>query len=132
MKQLALAVTLLAACVSLNAQSIRLSADIPFEFWAGRSLLPAGQYTVERSHNSPSLVVLRSSEDTRTAMVLVSPADAGTAKPTLLFHRYGNAHFLAALWNSLGAAAALVPTAAEKEMASRFERVHLALKVKPR
>lgn len=103
-----------------QAQQVAL-VDIPFDFVAGGTKLPAGEYTVGRAGMSNSFVVLRQSDDPGTsAMILTNAAERTQAKsqPTLVFHRYGDRYFLSQVWNGGEIRGReLMKSAAEKEVA---------------
>jgi len=82
-----------------QAQSERFRATIPFGFYAGETLLPAGDYKVE---NLGSGVVRLFNRDTNTSgifhtMVLRNPVREVTSAE-LIFNRYGQDYVLSELW----------------------------------
>jgi hypothetical protein len=95
---LVITLALVTAVVSANGQSLRLKADVPFEFVVGSETLTAGQYTVEALASSRALRV-RNGSDNQSAIRLTTPADDGANKVALVFHRYGARYFLAEVWN---------------------------------
>ena len=88
-----LAVT--AGAASAQAQE-RLVANVPFDFMVGKVHMPAGQYTVARDDQSPSLVAVSSGDRRHFAFALtnfVAPED--TAKtPELVFAHIGQTYYL--------------------------------------
>ena len=102
MKRLCLTVALLAAafCVGLQAQMLDARADIPFDFWLGQTLMPAGGYLIYH-HSNGAVFVLGEEGKQKGAMFLpvrVFPTDPkGESK--LEFTRYGNTYFLSRIWN---------------------------------
>ncbi len=96
-------VALLAAMMVGNsvAQTIRMKADIPFEFVVNGSTLPAGAYSIQSFGAADGKTLLvGNSENHRTAIVNVIGVESG--KPAgatkLMFRRYGNHYFLAQVW----------------------------------
>ena len=87
--------TLLAAG-SAQAQPAAV-ADIPFTFHVGKSVLPAGQYTVGILSLGSAVLTVRCLACQGAAMVQTFPAHITKyqAKGTLAFRRYGSAYFLA-------------------------------------
>ncbi len=109
-----------AGCLALQAQSIQVTATIPFEFNIGQHKLPAGDYSV--FHSNHVLRLRCESGAYKSAMVLVNPASsepAGTPSK-LVFNRYGNEYFLAKVWrNGLTNSIAILPSKVERELAAR-------------
>ena len=90
-----------------QAQSVIARAKVPFEFAAGRTMLPAGEYTIE----SPlSGVVLLHSDSGSSVMLFTtdSSAPVTTAAPRLVFERSdGMAHLTGIEWP--GASTRVIP-----------------------
>jgi hypothetical protein len=109
------------ACGVLHAQSVYLTATVPFDFNVGQSLLPAGEYeiyghgpvvTVRRSHNGKASVF---------AMTIGASGGDPNRDGWLEFHCYGDAYFLASVWNPFsGDGRELPQTRHEKEVAKRL------------
>ena len=80
--------------------SIRVTADIPFEFSVGYKTMPAGEYAVLQLLSGNGLLI--QSRDGRINVVRLSNA-VETSKTQsharLVFHRYGERYFLAEVWN---------------------------------
>jgi hypothetical protein len=83
------------------AQTIRMKADVPFEFIVNGSTLPPGQYSVQSFGTADGKTLLvRNAGMNRNATVNsigVESRDAA-AQTKLVFHRYGNRYFLAQVW----------------------------------
>jgi hypothetical protein len=78
-----------------------LEANIPFQFHAGNTKLPAGEYRIQVLENSNLTVVEISSADGSTsALFQVQNTEAAStpAKSELIFNKYGNRYFLAELF----------------------------------
>lgn len=120
MKRLGFAAGLIAAALSLgiHAQTMRLSADIPFAFQVGKTTLPAGAYDVQ---NFSGFLVIREQHGKNAASTFfVRQEVRGPAPKTglLEFNRYGNSYFLAQIRTPEAAVSMnLPPTAREKELA---------------
>ena len=95
--------SLCAAVASANAQlSNPIRVKVPFDFNVGGKTLPAGEYTFSRlSGLSDTRVISVSSAET-SAHVFQSTFAARVATPkdksTLVFHKYGDQHFLEQIW----------------------------------
>ncbi len=121
MKRLQFAIPLLMtlAFSRVEAQTMELRATIPFEFRMGKTLMPAGEYTVR---HSDGLLILREENGGKTSMGLTvgtePPKDSSRA--VLVFHRYGETCFLDKIWIPGYAIARAVPESSlEKELARR-------------
>ena len=79
-----------------------LEVNIPFQFHAGNTKLPAGKYRIHMLDDSDLTVMEISSADGSTsALFQVQEAEANTtpAKSELIFNKYGNRYFLAKLFD---------------------------------
>lgn len=102
----------------------RLRANIPFPFYAGNKLIPAGEYVFQlqalANRAAGTTVVIVNPEG---AVVHVFPAIPGNnrdgSSTNLVFNRYGKSHFLAQL-NDSSLQAALIRSRAEREMSIAF------------
>ncbi len=122
-----LAVLVLAAVavVPASAQSTTLKANIPFEFSAGTSVMPAGDYTVKGSWSSTRVLVR--SDDSSAAEYLT--AQAGQTAPgasdrnsKLIFHRVGDQYFLRQIVNgSLSMVRDIPLSTTERELAGSVD-----------
>jgi hypothetical protein len=90
------------AVASVRAQSsVKIRANIPFDFTAGTAKLKAGKYTIQRS--SGKILALRAVNETKDVFVLVQYTVQRTDSDRngkLVFHRYGNDYFLTETWTS--------------------------------
>jgi hypothetical protein len=90
---------LVMTAISVRAQSERSKVtNIPFNFIVGQKTLPAGDYTVEPYRRDYDKVWLVQSRDGRTsALVITMPVQFSETqeKTKLVFHKYGDQHFLA-------------------------------------
>jgi hypothetical protein len=85
-----------------SAKSIKgLRAQVPFDYQVGDTLIAAGDCTVTSvSSDSPGLIV-RGAQG--SAVILTSAAQAkanAKSSPRLVFHKYGEQYFLAAVWGA--------------------------------
>jgi hypothetical protein len=104
-KLIALASLLLAlTAISAQAQSRgTIEVQIPFDFVAGETRLPAGTYSVKQiSRNDEKVLLVRNQENRVTAVVLTNRVATSTEQEQarLVFHRYGDQYFLAQVWNA--------------------------------
>jgi hypothetical protein len=97
-----------------------LRANIPFDFVAGNTSLPAGEYLVEASGPTHVLLLIGRKDAISSAFINTNAAvSAGPqSESKLVFNRYGDRYFLSQVWtagNSTGRQ--LMKTAREKEIA---------------
>ena len=88
------------AVASVHAQApSKVEVNIPFEFSAGKTRLPAGQYTIKRM--SGNTVTLRS-ENGKSSVILNAPVTHNSSNPNaverLVFERYGEQFALSQIW----------------------------------
>ena len=111
-----------ALAVPLMAQSIRLTANIPFEFMVGTKTLPAGEYQV-RSDSTPYLLLIQGQDHGAGALTLTNRSEMkmsrdSAAQATLIFNHYGNHYFLAEVRDGYNATGFVLPMSqAERELA---------------
>ena len=88
---------LLGLGVAANAQTQSvIAANMPFEFVAGKTTLPAGAYIVKRISEQPFDVLMITNYDSGTT-VFVEPTEmenASAYKPNLRFRTVGEQHYL--------------------------------------
>ena len=118
MKRLFFAAGLFTAIASTHCfgQSLRMQANIPFNFQIGAVSMPAGEYVLNQSG---SMLTVRSKSGKQTVFSLTGPGrDRDRASTsTLAFRQYGDKHFLAAIWNQdLSHAYALPKGKREREL----------------
>jgi hypothetical protein len=98
-----LGLTLVAGVRKADAQIVgQIVADIPFQFHAGDSNLPAGKYTIAMLENSNlSLMEIRSADGRTSALLRVEQEEAETvpAKTELIFNKYGDQYFLSEMFD---------------------------------
>src|SRR5215217_1568945 len=81
----------------------KVEVNIPFEFSAGKTTLPAGVYSIKRL--SGNNVTLRS-EDGKQSVILNAPVTHNSSDPNaverLIFERYGDEFALSQIWLTAG------------------------------
>lgn len=109
----------LLAALSLHAQSPQsVVAKIPFNFQAGKVMLPAGEYEVD-TRLGPGIVRLASHEQKAAAILLTINKYSAVpdTRARLVFNRYDNEYFLAQVWNGAGTGREFPKSKREKEIA---------------
>jgi hypothetical protein len=99
---------------------------VPFDFYAGSTLLPSGTYTVSpTSPTSPDVLSLRSA-DLRTSILIQAPlpAEARQARDhtRLVFRRYGGQYFLAEVWSQADSGSRLYVSDRERRLVKELKR----------
>jgi len=92
--------TMYTAVGTVNAQSVGIQAEIPFNFVVDNKMLPAGRYTISPTTLNGSTILLRSS-DLKTAMFITPCACASAPvreESRLVFRVVGNRYFLWQIW----------------------------------
>lgn len=99
----------------------QVRVDVPFDFHAGDTALPAGSYTIERA--SDATVVVRDAERHVRATLHTLPAAVKVstdASAVVLFHRYGDQSFLREVQSSSGFDRSLQRTEQERVAAATW------------
>jgi hypothetical protein len=130
MLMLLVAVTLVTAVVSANAQSNPIKANIPFEFIVGDKTLPAGEYTVKPATTGGALAI-QNADGKGNVVRMTGPTEQKTrGRARMVFHRYGHNYFLAEVWdigtNGRELAKSKQERAVERELASISSKSELA------
>ena len=79
-----------------------IEANIPFQFHAGNTKLPAGKYVIHVLDNTDlSVMEISSADGSTSALFEVHQAQANSApaKTELIFNKYGKRYFLADLFD---------------------------------
>lgn len=113
------ALTVMASTQVARAQEA-IQVNIPFDFVAGNTKLPAGEYLVKTVGPDNALVLIDRKDAVGSAFILTQAAVASEPKSEskLVFNRYGDRYFLSQVWTEGYAhGRQLMKTAREKEMA---------------
>jgi len=109
------------------AQTIRMKADVPFEFIVNGSTLPPGQYTIQSFGTADGkTLLLRNADKNENATVNSFNVESrkSASQTKLIFHRYGDRYFLSQVWvagNERGHA--LPKSHREAELARDYDHV---------
>jgi hypothetical protein len=114
-----MALTAMASTRVAQAQEA-VVVNIPFDFSAGKTTLPAGDYSVKVSETTHALILISRKDATASAFIITNAVVSANAQTEskLVFNRYGDRYFLSQVWsegNNQGRQ--LLKTAREKEMA---------------
>jgi|SRR6476646_2253512 len=117
------AVALTLFVTTASAQTVKVKANIPFNFIVNRATMPAGEYLVESMDRDGGVLAIRDSNSKTTNLVISNACQSPkvTTHTKLIFHRYGDRYFLSQVWiqgNNRGRE--LRPSAREIEVAKDF------------
>ena len=99
-RMLAILVTMMPLLASAQLTSGQnLVSKVPFQFRAGNSLAPAGQWVVERAGLDARALIIRNTEakSSQFARASMTEARETAANNSLVFHKYGERYFLAGI-----------------------------------
>jgi hypothetical protein len=123
-----LSVITILSVAAVAGLSLKLEANIPFDFMVNGKTLPAGHYTVEQG-STQNVLVIRNWETNQAAGAITQRCEVGAdSQPQLIFRRYGDQYFLAKVLGDTGAE--LMKSKAERE-AAKARRDNLAMNAEP-
>jgi hypothetical protein len=116
---IALALPLLLMTAAASAQAIHVRVNIPFNFIAAGTTLPAGQYDIQTIGTPEKVLAIRDLNSSAGILVLSNPLELSSPSSSskLVFHRYGSRYFLAQLWmQGYSSGYQVTPTSRETEV----------------
>lgn len=91
---------LIALAVPGAAFTLRIRAEIPFDFSVGSKKLPKGEYTIETVNDAGGVLLIRHVKKGKAVnFTVVRGKELEKPKSKLVFHRYGDQYFLARVWD---------------------------------
>ena len=118
MSALALGILVSLASLPAAAKSVDgMRVQIPFDFHVGERLIGAGNYTVRSMTDDEAL--LRISGDNGVASTTTNYATErgnGGGRARLVFHKYGDQYYLAAVWGADSTGRALAESKRERNL----------------
>jgi len=93
----AVAVVLM-SLVPAYAQKASATVNIPFTFTVDDVRMPAGQYIITEPSEKVIEIQHLGGNEAKAVVTNQGASTDWTSHPRLVFHRYGNAYFLAAVW----------------------------------
>lgn len=96
-----MALTVMASTRVARAQDLMV-VNVPFDFVAGNTTLPAGEYSVKVSGPQNALLLI-DRDDATAAVFLTSNAAVANeiqSESKLVFNRYGDHYFLSQVWTA--------------------------------
>jgi len=101
------------------------TAEIPFDFHAGKANLPAGTYSVSRDSFS-SVLHVRNVETNNSIMLGTQGRETGKNDARLIFRCYSGDCFLSSIWMPGAPGYSFIMTSREKEVANSGARLAMA------
>jgi hypothetical protein len=116
--------------VAANAQTIHMKVQVPFNFIAAGTALPAGQYEIVSVGIGENVLAIRNVNSPAGVLVISHSCESlnASSNTKIVFHRYGNRNFLAEVWvqgDNLGHQ--VTPTSRETELALDFPKTNVEL-----
>jgi hypothetical protein len=104
--------------------TLKIRAEIPFDFSIGSKRLPKGEYTIESVNDTGSVLLIRDVKKGKVInFTVVRSKMLEKPKSKLVFNRYGDQYFLARIWDgSSDTILKLNKSKAEKRMAKAANR----------
>lgn len=92
--------TVLLLATAAQAQQTNVRADIPFNFYAGDRIYPAGEYSLMSIPSNNAVVRIGGVDETPTQSLLSNTCTnvAGAKQTKLVFRRVGENYFLYQVW----------------------------------
>jgi hypothetical protein len=104
-----------------------MRVNVPFDFVAGNTSLPAGEYSVETSGPTHTLILIDRKDASTSALIITNAAVSAEpqSESKLIFNRYGDRYFLSQVWTAgYSTGRQLLKSAREKEMAQAKNETH--------
>jgi len=83
-----------------SAQTVHLKVNVPFNFIAGYTTFPAGQYDIQSTGDGDKVLSIRSLNSKAGAFLISNSCESlnPVASTKLVFHRYGYRYFVSEVW----------------------------------
>jgi hypothetical protein len=79
--------------------TVKIRAEIPFDFNVGSKRLPKGEYLIESIGDSGTLTIRHASKGKAVTFNTIRHKPTDGNKSKLVFTRYGDQYFLARIWD---------------------------------
>jgi hypothetical protein len=110
-------ILMMAALTGLaNAQSIMLKAQVPFDFVVNGKTIPAGQCLIQSLDNVRTVLSISNGNQHDWVLPIGDQSPKAGQETVLVFHRYGDRYFLAAIKRAGKSGYQLPPTKLEVEL----------------
>ena len=95
---LSVVVSLVVTALSYS-YTVKIRAEIPFDFMVGSKRLPKGEYLIESLNESGTLTIRNAKKGKAVTFMTVKDKMMQKPKSKLIFHRYNDQYFLARIWD---------------------------------
>ena len=127
----AVLISIAIAAPSLLAQTTRMSATIPFDFYVSDQLLPAGTYIVVPEARADVVRLYDSRGNSVFVMTRGQSDNKAVNYSRLVFHKYGDTAFLASIyWEGYRTGRNLPSSSMEKKIADKGTPTPVAVQLK--
>ena len=108
----------LTAVAAVQAHTRVMTADVPFSFHVGSTLMPEGVYSVSATTDRVIAWIKAPQEQASKLVLTTNLVGKERTAPFLVFHRIGQEYFLAEIWAGDGPIGRALPySRLEKELA---------------
>ena len=109
--------TALMALAAVYAQTRVMTANVPFDFYAGSTLMPHGTYLVDATSDGAVAWIKPLQNKAGKPVLTVSVVGKDRTEPALIFHCIDQEYFLAQIWAGNGTNGQAIPASTrEKEL----------------
>src|SRR5215470_18696555 len=103
--------------------SVKIRAEIPFDFMVGKKRLPKGEYLIESLNDAGTLTIRNAKRGKAVTFNTIRHKPTDGPKSKLIFNRYGDQYFLARIWDgSSETVLKLNKSKVEKRIAKEFKK----------
>jgi hypothetical protein len=79
--------------------TVKIRAEIPFDFMVGKKRLPKGEYLIESIGDSGTLTIRHAKKGKAVTFNTIKSKPTDSNKSKLVFNRYGEQYFLSRIWD---------------------------------
>jgi hypothetical protein len=79
--------------------TVKIRADIPFDFMVGKKRLPKGEYLIESLGDTGALTIRSAKKGKAVTFNTIKSKPTDSNKSKLVFNRYGEQYFLSRIWD---------------------------------
>jgi len=103
--------------------TVKIRAEIPFDFIVGKKRLPKGEYLIESLNDAGTLTIRNAKKGKAVTFNTIRHKPTDSPKSKLIFNRYGDQYFLARVWDgSSETVLKLNKSKVEKQVAKQFKK----------
>ena len=103
--------------------TVKIRAEIPFDFIVGKKRLPKGEYLIESLNDAGTLTIRNAKRGKAVTFSTIRHKPTDGPKSKLIFNRYGDQYFLTRIWDgSSETVLKLNKSKTEKRLAKQFKK----------